>query len=395
MQALYYNTTGNGNTANGIGALLTNNTGENNTAIGQAALLNNTTGYYNSASGRSALYSNTIGHSNTANGTFSLQINTTGNYNTALGYNAFGTGTYSNSMALGANAYAITASNMITAGDANITYAGCKVGWTTISDARVKKDVKENVPGLVFIKQLRPVTYYYDRNKENELLGIKDTAYWEGKYDIDKIQFSGFLAQEVDAAAKKIGYDFSGVSKTSSLWGLKYAELTVPLVKAVQEQQEMIDSLKSGNALLKNFINQQDSINTTLKKQMDQLASIINTCCNTNSVQSTANTTQLQSSTNLTDVELSNKNVILLLQQNVPNPFSEQTTINYFIPDNISSAQIVFFEASGKIIKTVDLTEKGKGQLNVFASDLSNGTYTYSLIVDGQTIETKKMVRTK
>ena len=40
-------------------------------------------------------------------------------------------------------------------------------------------------------------------------------------------------------------------------------------------------------------------------------------------------------------------------------------------------------------------TEKGKGILNVFANDLSNGTYTYSIIVDGQTIETKKMVTAK
>ncbi len=38
---------------------------------------------------------------------------------------------------------------------------------------------------------------------------------------------SGFLAQEVDSIAKSIGYDFSGVE---------------PLVKAVQEQQALIES---------------------------------------------------------------------------------------------------------------------------------------------------------
>ena len=32
-----------------------------------------------------------------------------------------------------------------------------------------------------------------------------------GQYDIQKIQFTGFLAQEVEKAAKQINYDFSGV----------------------------------------------------------------------------------------------------------------------------------------------------------------------------------------
>jgi hypothetical protein len=43
----------------------------------------------------------------------------------------------------------------------------------------------------------------------------------------------------------------------------------------------------------------------------------------------------------------------------------------------------------------VDVKEKGKGQLNVFAADLSSGVYTYSLIADGKLIETKKMVCNK
>ncbi len=113
---------------------------------------------------------------------------------------------------------------------------------------------------------------------------------------------------------------------------------------------------------------------------------------NNNLMQSDTNNYKSLSSTTLTDVELSNKNTVVLFQ-NVPNPFAEQTSISYYLPDNIQRAQILFFEQSGKIIKTVDLTEKGKGVLNVFANDLSNGMYTYSLIIDGQTIETKKMIK--
>lgn len=83
----------------------------------------------------------------------------------------------------------------------------------------------------------------------------------------------------------------------------------------------------------------------------------------------------------------------IVLEQNVPNPFAEQTSINYFLPDNTSKAQILFYNASGKLIQSVELTQKGKGSLTVFASDLSNGIYTYTLVVDGKIIETKKMVK--
>ena len=59
-----------------------------------------------------------------------------------------------------------------------------------------------------------------------------------------KMVYTGFLAQDVEAAAKKIGYDFSGVDapkNNKDLYGLRYAEFVVPLVKAVQQQQTIIE----------------------------------------------------------------------------------------------------------------------------------------------------------
>ena len=58
---------------------------------------------------------------------------------------------------------------------------------------------------------------------------------------------TGFVAQEVEALAKKLGYEFSGVDapqNEQSMYGLRYAEFVVPLVKAVQEQQELIKELR-------------------------------------------------------------------------------------------------------------------------------------------------------
>lgn len=82
-----------------------------------------------------------------------------------------------------------------------------------------------------------------------------------------------------------------------------------------------------------------------------------------------------------------------MLEQNVPNPFAEQTAINYYLPDNTIKAQMLFYNVQGKLIKSIDLTQTGSGVLNVFASDLSSGIYTYTLVVDGEVVETKKMLK--
>ncbi|HYG50248.1 MAG TPA: T9SS type A sorting domain-containing protein, partial [Flavobacteriales bacterium] len=71
-------------------------------------------------------------------------------------------------------------------------------------------------------------------------------------------------------------------------------------------------------------------------------------------------------------------------------------TITYALPTGVQKAQMLFYNADGRLINSVDLDNKqGKGQLNVFANDLTNGVYTYTLVVDGKIIDTKRMVKNK
>jgi hypothetical protein len=59
-----------------------------------------------------------------------------------------------------------------------------------------------------------------------------------------QIRRSGFIAQEVEQAAIKSGYNFSGIIKPKSAaehYSLSYDAFVVPLVKSVQEQQQVID----------------------------------------------------------------------------------------------------------------------------------------------------------
>jgi hypothetical protein len=393
-KSLYYNTTGYGNTATGMSALLVNSTGYRNTATGDSSLYNNTTGDANAASGAYSLYNNTTGIRNTASGAYALYNNTTGSNNTAFGYtagyshaglNITTIGAYAdltqdglnNATALGYLA-TVNANNKVRIGNASVTSIGGQVGWSNFSDARVKKDIKENVPGLEFINELRPVSYHYDIQKQNELMGIKDdTATWAGKYDIEKINFSGLVAQEVDAAAKKINYDFSGVDKTGKILSLRYADFVPSLVKAVQELSNENDDLKKQN-------DEQNKKIDELKSMMLQLQQIVQGCMPCAS--SVIGSTNEQAGISFTTASL---------EQNIPNPFVHTTSIGYTLPQKFTRAQMMITDKEGRTLLVKDLSGAGKGNFTVDASVLASGAYNYSLFVDAKLIATKQMILAK
>ncbi|MBN2729088.1 MAG: tail fiber domain-containing protein [Bacteroidales bacterium] len=237
------NNTGNFNTAIGYESGLNNSIGSHNTVIGYQSLRNNCSGSYNTSSGSLSLLYNDSGSYNVAAGYGSMFSNSSGSYNTAIGFYANFFGNYSNTVALGYNVNN-NANNQVRIGNSSISSIGGQVSWTALSDARIKSNVQEDVVGLDFIMKLRPVTYYFDKDKQDELMGVVDSSDCAEKYAIEKTKFSGFLAQDVEKAAIEVGYDFSGIDKNNvvngGLYGLRYAEFVVPLVKATQEQQAIM-----------------------------------------------------------------------------------------------------------------------------------------------------------
>lgn len=286
FDALYSNTTGGDNVANGFHALYNNTTGGSNTAIGQQALAANTAGSYNTVSGKYALFKNTTGNYNVASGYQALYNNTYGTGAVAVGanalhdatapgssvavgrnagYNNTGTGntnigsqnnsgSYSDCTTLGFGAQSTASKQVrigILTGISTPNSIGGAVAWTNLSDGRFKTNIQENVPGLAFIGQLRPVTYTIDDAKLSAFIygDQKPTEIGrelqENNQEPKTTIRTGFIAQEVEAAAIKSGFDFDGVDKPQNekdLYGLRYAEFVVPLVKAVQEQQAIIES---------------------------------------------------------------------------------------------------------------------------------------------------------
>jgi hypothetical protein len=269
------NTTASANTAVGAEALFNNNgpansalgyrslyynSGASNTGIGYFSLSSNGNGNYNTAVGANTLVFNGSNSGNTVVG-YNALFNVNGSYNTALGYNAAfsSNAPFSNATAIGANA-TVDASNKIRLGDANVTVVESNGVFNTVSDGRFKYNIRENVKGLDFILQLRPVTYQFDTKKQEDFIKGNLTAEQLNKYatpaaynESSNIKRTGFIAQEVAAAAQKTGYDFDGVkipANDKQYYSLSYASFVVPLVKAVQEQQQTIDALKKQNELL-------------------------------------------------------------------------------------------------------------------------------------------------
>ena len=85
----------------------------------------------------------------------------------------------------------------------------------------------------------------------------------------------------------------------------------------------------------------------------------------------------------------------ILIDQNTPNPFSINTTINYTLTSS-EDLQITFTDIAGKIIKTLDLKNQSAGEHNVTinANEFSEGIYFYTFTVGAQSI-TKRMIVTK
>jgi trimeric autotransporter adhesin len=384
-KALYNNSIGEGNIAIGWAPLYNNTTGMNNIAIGHLASNSNVTGVYNIAIGtealnfndgnenlavgNGALYSNTSGQFNTGIGDNSLSTNTTGNFNSGFGILAdVSASNYTNATAIGANAV-VNASQKVRIGSTLVTVVEGQVPYSNPSDGRFKNNIKsEDIIGLDFIKKLRPVAYNFDTKKYQEFLCKNMTDSIRKKHlnfsfqEFSSIRQSGFIAQEVEKAALDVGYDFNGLHKPvdeNDNYSLAYSQFVVPLVKAVQEQQEMIETLSNK---IKELTEQK--YNNSLKVDLE-----------TNGI-------------NINEIE----NYFNILEQNEPNPFTHETLIKYHLPKGLTKPTIGIFDLSGKQIVSLPITQTSDSSIRINSEKLAAGIYLYAIISEGKVIDLKRMV---
>ena len=176
-----------------------------------------------------------------------------------------------------------------------------------------------------------------------------------------QIVYTGFIAQDVEKAAKELHYDFSGVDAAKNdkdLYGLRYSEFVVPLVKAVQELSKANDAKDAA-------LETQQKINANLQKQIDELKAMI--------------VSKAISNVN------NNFHRYLLLHWNkaflIPSINQQLLIIPY--QRNIHQQKLLLVDKTGKVLKEVNISGNGKAVLKVDASTLSSGAYSiHSLLME-------------
>lgn len=213
-------------------------------------------------------------------------------------------------------------------------------GNSTLADLMALNVIKYNY------KEKKLDNKYYEEN--SKLFGDafdKDKAEEFNKKEAQKLHF-GISAQELQELFPNLveeGQD--------GYLSVNYVEMVPILIRSIQELKQEIDALKANTK-------------ETIKKQGA-----------------------------VTAVE----NVVTggsILYQNIPNPFTGKTTIRFHLVDDIRGADICIFDMQGKLLRTIPVSS-GMDSVLIDSDDLGKGMFLYSLIVNGQEIDTKKMVISK
>lgn len=80
------------------------------------------------------------------------------------------------------------------------------------------------------------------------------------------------------------------------------------------------------------------------------------------------------------------------LKQNSPNPWSTETAVECFIPEEAASARISIFNYSGDEVRRIACEERGKVTLTVNREGMPKGVYVYSLFVNNVETQSRVMI---
>lgn len=254
-------------------------------------------------------------------------------------------------------------------GDVFVNGPTSGLGYVFASDQMFKTDIDSISNATSIINQLNPRQFYYDTTNAYNINFSSQKQY-------------GFIAQEVETVLPELVSNITKPAERDSLGNviipsvtyknLNYIELIAVMMKGMQEQQQTINNLTT---------------------QVNDLMAAVNNCCSQGNNINTPNINNNQNQFNVTNIDVKLTDNDCVLNVNSPNPFRDNTTINYLIPETANFAQIIFYNSLGQAIKIVDIDEKGAGRLNVYGEDLRSGMYSYSLIIDGNVCETHKMIK--
>ncbi len=218
--------------------------------------------------------------------------------------------------------------------------------------------------------QLEPKTYNYK---------------YKGKYESYQLaegQQYGFIAQELEKTfpemVKEEVMPYSPdknknpeEKKHESYKSVNYQAMIPLLVKAVQEQQEMITMQQE----------KIEEMETRENERMEMISSMLSSCCQENAQ---LNNDLLPSDTQFPELGY--------LQQNTPNPFSAGSMVSFFIPKNFVTAELMVADLLGRVWHRYPINEAGNGNVYVEGNQFTPGTYNCTLFVNGQVADNAKMI---
>jgi hypothetical protein len=191
-------------------------------------------------------------------------------------------------------------------------------------------------------------------NAKSKLRKLNGVSYsFKKRGDKDKNHL-GLLAQDVEKIFPEIVY-----ANDSGVKGIAYVELIPVIIEALKEQANEIDALKKELSELKNTKTEKSATigsNSTIETLVTDLPK---------------------------------------LAQNVPNPFSESTRIDIYLPTTVSQAMFYVYNLQGAQVKALAINQRGNTNVIIEGYTLDAGMYLYTLIADGKEVDTKKMILTK
>jgi hypothetical protein len=217
--------------------------------------------------------------------------------------------------------------------------------YSSISDRRLKKDFESAGTLMPKILQIEIQKFNFINSEP------------------DALKHYGVVAQKMVNIIPEVVNHTVSEDGTNDTYSIKYSTFGIIAIKGIQELHQTIQA-------------QQLKI-ITLEDRISKLEAAINS----NSI----NKANSFNKGNNSRIDLAGAS----LEQNEPNPFNEVTTFRYRIPAG-TKAQILITDISGRKVKSLEAPENGQVEIN--ANELQPGIYIYSLVVDGQTVASKRMV---
>jgi hypothetical protein len=206
------------------------------------------------------------------------------------------------------------------------------------------------------------------------------TSTWRGKGAVNYIGFIPFLTQGLKEHEEKLA-EYEKVKEDLEQAIAQFKEMEVELAanneKLMQENLQLHSKMES-----------LENKNQTLESRLAELERKFATICELPCVQ--GNTQQEEKGNSFGQSGTLTQPASL--EQNEPNPFTESTVIRYFIPEGVGSSRIDVRNTENKVVGSFPVNMEGHGNITISAGTLAAGTYYYSLIINNQVFETKKMV---